>query len=247
MSSSVIAGRHAVKELLRSDSDINKIYMQDTVNKSQLKEILDLAKEKRVVVSAVPKNKIDGLTEERHQGIVALVSAHEYMPLEELLEKIEGKNANIIILDGLEDPHNLGSILRTCDAAGFDGVIIPKRRSVQLTDTVAKTSTGAIEYVPVVRVTNINQTIDKLKENNFWVIGSDGTGKLDYREMNAKTGSNALVVGSEGEGISKKTLEKCDFTVKIPMAGEITSLNASVSAALLMYEVYRQQNPPGRD
>src|SRR5699024_7767141 len=134
-----------------------------------------------------------------------------------------------------------------CDAAGFDGVIIPTRRSVQLTDTVSKTSTGAIEHVPAVSMTNINQTIDNLKDHNFWVIGSDGTGQLDYREMNAKTGSNALVVGSEGEGISKKTLEKCDFTVKIPMAGEITSLNASVSAALLMYEVYRQQNPPGRD
>ena len=242
MESSVIAGRHAVKELLRSGSDINKIYMQDTVNKSQLKEILDLAKEKRVVVSAVPKSKLDGMTDERHQGIAAMVSAHEYMPLEELLENIEGKDANVIILDGLEDPHNLGSILRTCDAVGFDAVIIPKRRSVLLTDTVAKTSTGAIEYVPVVRVTNINQTI-----HNFWVIGSDGSGTLDYREMNAKSGSTALVVGSEGEGISRKTLEKCDFMVKIPMAGEITSLNASVSAALLMYEVYRQQNPLGRE
>lgn len=245
MSGSVIAGRHAVKELLRSNSDINKIYMQDTANKSQLKEILDMAKEKRVVVSMVPKNKIDGLTEERHQGVVALVSAHEYMPLEELMENIQGKDANIIILDGLEDPHNLGSILRTCDAVGFDAVIIPKRRSVQLTDTVAKTSTGAIEYVPVVRVTNINQTIEKLKENNFWVVGSDGSGNMDYREMNA-SGNTALVVGGEGEGISKKTLEKCDFIVKIPMAGEITSLNASVSAALLMYEVYRQQHPLGR-
>ncbi|MDO5360286.1 MAG: 23S rRNA (guanosine(2251)-2'-O)-methyltransferase RlmB [Jeotgalicoccus sp.] len=247
MESSVIAGRHAVKELLRSGSDINKIYMQDSVNKSQLKEILDLAKEKRVVVSAVPKSKLDGMTDERHQGIAAMISAHEYMPLEELLLNIEGKDANVIILDGLEDPHNLGSILRTCDAVGFDAVIIPKRRSVLLTDTVAKTSTGAIEYVPVVRVTNINQTIDKLKDHNFWVIGSDGSGTLDYREMNAKSGSTALVVGSEGAGISKKTLEKCDFMVKIPMAGEITSLNASVSAALLMYEVYRQQNPLGRE
>ncbi|MGO1922196.1 MAG: TrmH family RNA methyltransferase, partial [Jeotgalicoccus sp.] len=129
MESSVIAGRHAVKELLRSGSDINKIYMQDTVNKSQLKEILDLAKEKRVVVSAVPKSKLDGMTDERHQGIAAMVSAHEYMPLEELLENIKDKDANVIILDGLEDPHNLGSILRTCDAVGFDAVIIPKRRS----------------------------------------------------------------------------------------------------------------------
>src|SRR5690625_824247 len=242
MSGSVIAGRHAVKELLRSDSDINKIYMQDTANKSQLKEILDLAKEKRVVVSMVPKNKIDGLTEERHQGIVALVSAHEYMPLEELMENIQGKDANIIILDGLEDPHNLGSILRTCDAVGFDAVIIPKRRSVQLTDTVAKTSTGAIEYVPVVRVTNINQTIEKLKDRGFWVVGTDGSGDTDYRELSLEM-STAIVIGSEGEGISSKTLEKCDFIVRIPMVGQITSLNASVSAALVMYEVYRKQNP----
>lgn len=246
MKESIIAGRHAVKELLRSDSDINKIYVQDTANKSQLKEILDLAKERRIVVSMVPKSKIDGMTDERHQGVAAQVSAHEYMPLEEMLENIKDKNANVIILDGLEDPHNLGSILRSCDASGFDAVIIPKRRSVQLTDTVAKTSTGAIEYVPVVRVTNINQTIDKLKEHNFWVVGSDGSGTMDYREMNA-IGNTALVVGSEGEGISKKTLEKCDFIVKIPMAGQITSLNASVSAALLMYEVYRQQHPLGSD
>ena len=246
MSESVIAGRHAVREVLRSEADINKVYVQDTANKQQLKEIIDLAKKKKIVVSNVPKNKIDGMTDERHQGVVAMVSAHEYMPLETLLENVKGRTANVIILDGLEDPHNLGSIIRTCDAANFDAVIIPKRRSVQLTDTVAKTSTGAIEYVPVVRVTNINQTIDKLKENNFWLVGSDGSGDMDYREINA-IGSTALVIGSEGEGISKKTLEKCDFVVRIPMTGEITSLNASVSAALLMYEVYRQQAPLGRD
>lgn len=246
MSESVIAGCHAVREVLRSEADINKVYVQDTANKQQLKEIIDLAKKKKIVVSNVPKNKIDGMTDERHQGVVAMVSAHDYMPLETLLENVKGRTANVIILDGLEDPHNLGSIIRTCDAANFDAVIIPKRRSVQLTDTVAKTSTGAIEYVPVVRVTNINQTIDKLKENNFWLIGSDGSGDMDYREINA-IGSTALVIGSEGEGISKKTLEKCDFVVRIPMAGEITSLNASVSAALLMYEVYRQQAPLGRD
>ena len=244
MSESVIAGRHAVKELLKTDSDINKIFIQETVNKHQIKDILDLSKKKKIVVQSVHKNKLDGLTKERHQGIVALVSAHEYMPFEELMQKIEGRRANIIVLDGLEDPHNLGSILRTCDASGFDGVIIPKRRSVQLTDTVAKTSTGAIEHIPVVRVTNVNQTIDQLKSAGFWVIGSDGSGEMDYREIKADT-NTALVVGSEGQGISRKTLEKCDFVVKIPMAGAITSLNASVSAALLMYEVYRQQNPAG--
>src|SRR5699024_4103664 len=246
MNESVIAGRHAVREVLRSEADRNKVYVQDTANKQQLKEIIDLAKKKKIVVSNVPKNKIDGMTDERHQGVVAMVSAHDCMPLETLLENVKGRTANVIILDGLEDPHNLGSIIRTCDAANFDAVIIPKRRSVQLTDTVAKTSTGAIESVPVVRVTNINQTIDKLKENNFWLVGSDGSGDMDYREINA-IGSTALVIGSEGEGISKKTLEKCDFVVRIPMAGEITSLNASGSAALLMYEGDRQQARLGRD
>ncbi|MCD2138278.1 23S rRNA (guanosine(2251)-2'-O)-methyltransferase RlmB [Salinicoccus halitifaciens] len=245
MTESVIAGKNAVREALRSKSDINKIFVQDTINKNQVKELLDLAKDRKVIVQHVPKSKMDGLTDEKHQGIIAMISAHEYMELETFMERISGKEtANVIILDGLEDPHNLGSILRTCDGAGFDGVIIPKRRSVQLTETVARTSTGAIEYIPVVRVTNINQTIDRLKEKGFWVVGSDGSGKTDYRELDMNM-STALVIGSEGQGISKKTLEKCDFIVKIPMNGEITSLNASVSAALLMYEVYRKQNPPG--
>ncbi|WP_411842948.1 23S rRNA (guanosine(2251)-2'-O)-methyltransferase RlmB [Salinicoccus sp. HZC-1] len=246
MSDSVIAGRHAVKEALSSDADINKLLIQDSVNKGQIREILDIAKNRKIVVQTVPKNKIDGMTDERHQGVVALASPHEYMPLEKLLENIEGKQANVVILDGLEDPHNLGSILRTCDATGFDGVIIPNRRSVQLTDTVARTSTGAIEHVPVARVTNINQTIDRLKEKGFWVAGSDGKGAMDYRDLAADV-NTALIIGSEGKGISKKTLEKCDFILQIPMVGHITSLNASVSAALLMYEVFRKQNPAGSE
>lgn len=245
MSDSVIAGRHAVREALQSGADINKVLIQDSVNKGQVKEIMDAAKNKKVIVQTVPKSKLDGLTDERHQGVIALGSPHEYMPFETLMARVEGKQANLVILDGLEDPHNLGSILRTCDATGFDGVIIPNRRSVQLTDTVARTSTGAIEHVPVVRVTNINQTIDRLKEKGFWVAGSDGAGDMDYREMAADV-NTALVVGSEGNGISKKTLEKCDFVVRIPMVGQITSLNASVSAALLMYEVFRKQNDIGR-
>ncbi|MFC3419178.1 23S rRNA (guanosine(2251)-2'-O)-methyltransferase RlmB [Salinicoccus hispanicus] len=245
MSDSVIAGRHAVREALQSGADINKVLIQDSVNKGQVKEIMDVARNNKVVVQTVPKSKLDGLTDERHQGVIALGSPHEYMPFETLMARVDGKQANLVILDGLEDPHNLGSILRTCDATGFDGVIIPNRRSVQLTDTVARTSTGAIEHVPVVRVTNINQTIDRLKEKGFWVAGSDGAGKMDYREMAADV-NTVLVVGSEGNGISKKTLEKCDFVVRIPMVGHITSLNASVSAALLMYEVFRKQNDIGR-
>ena len=243
MTNSIVAGRNAVREALRSESDINKIYVQDSINKNQVKELLDMAKKQKVVVQNVPKSKIDGMTDEKHQGIIASISAHEYMDFDKFLQTVEGKdNANVIILDGLEDPHNLGSILRTCDATGFDAVIIPKRRSVQLTETVAKTSTGAIEYIPVVRVTNINQTIDKLKDRGFWVVGADGSGDTDYRELSLDV-STAVVIGSEGQGISQKTLEKCDFTVKIPMVGQISSLNASVSAALLMYEVYRKQNP----
>ncbi|WP_020007555.1 23S rRNA (guanosine(2251)-2'-O)-methyltransferase RlmB [Salinicoccus albus] len=245
MSDALIAGRNAVREALRGDADINKLLIQDSVNKGQLKALIDLAKKRKIVVQTVPKSKLDGMTEERHQGIIAQVSAHEYMLLETLLEQIEGKQSNLIILDGLEDPHNLGSILRTCDATGFDGVIIPNRRSVQLTETVAKTSTGAIEHVPVVRVTNINQTIDILKEKGFWVAGSDDAGDMDYRHLAADV-NMAIVLGSEGKGISRKTLEKCDFIVQIPMVGSITSLNASVSAALLMYEVFRRQNPVGR-
>lgn len=245
MSDALIAGRNAVREALRGDAEINKLLIQNSVNKGQLKELTDLAKKRKIVVQTVPKSKLDGMTEERHQGIIAQVSAHEYMLFETLLDRIEGKQSNLVILDGLEDPHNLGSILRTCDATGFDGVIIPSRRSVQLTETVAKTSTGAIEHVPVVRVTNINQTIDKLKERGFWIAGSDDAGDMDYRRLAADV-NMAIVIGSEGKGISRKTLEKCDFIVQIPMVGEITSLNASVSAALLMYEVFRRQNPVGR-
>lgn len=241
MTNGVIAGRHAVREALLGETEINKVFIQDSVNKGQIKDILDAARKKKIVVQTVPKSKLDGMTDERHQGVVAMGSPHEYMALETLLEKVAGRRSNVIILDGLEDPHNLGSILRTCDATGFDGVIIPNRRSVQLTDTVARTSTGAIEHVPVVRVTNINQTIDTLKDQGFWVVGSEGGDNMDYREMSADM-NTALVVGSEGKGISRKTLEKCDFIVQIPMIGHITSLNASVSAALLMYEVFRKQD-----
>lgn len=153
MTESVVAGKNAVREALRSKSDINKIFVQDTINKNQVKELLDLARDRKVIVQHVPKSKMDGLTEEKHQGIIAMISAHEYMELETFMERIsEKETANVIILDGLEDPHNLGSILRTCDGAGFDGVIIPKRRSVQLTETVARTSTGAIEYLSLIHI-----------------------------------------------------------------------------------------------
>lgn len=242
MSESVIVGRHAVKEALQGDRDLNKILIQDGVETHQISDILKLAKKKKVVVQTVPKNKIESHTTERHQGILAFVSAFKYMSLETLIENVNGKRANLLLLDGLEDPHNLGSILRTADGTGFDAVIIPNRRSVQVTETVARVSVGAVEYVPVVRVTNVNQAIDRLKEEGFWTVGTTMDAPMDYREYPADI-NTVLIIGNEGEGISKKTLEKCDFKVTIPMVGKISSLNASVSAGILMYEVYRKQHP----
>lgn len=242
VSDEVVAGRNAVKEVLRSERDINKIFIQEGANKNQLQDIIKLAKERRVVVQTVPKHKLDGLTDVQHQGVVAMTAAHEYVSLKSLATLGSNSNNHLIVLDGLEDPHNLGSILRTADATGFKGVIIPKHRSVTLNSTVAKTSTGAIEHIPVARVTNINQALDELKDNGYWIVGTDGDSRDDYRTIPGDV-NLAIIIGSEGKGISKKTLEKCDFKVHIPMVGQITSLNASVSAALLMYEVYRKQHP----
>ena len=242
MSESVLAGRHAVKEALQGDRDLNKILIQDSIEKHQINDILKLAKKNKVVVQTVPKSKLESFTNERHQGIIAFISAYKYMPLDTLIQNVEGKKANLLLLDGLEDPHNLGSILRTADATGFDAVIIPNRRSVQITDTVARVSVGAVEHVPVVRVTNVNQAIDKLKDAGFWTVGTTMDAPMDYREYPVDI-NTVLIIGNEGDGISKKTLEKCDFTVTIPMVGKISSLNASVSAGILMYEVYRKQHP----
>ncbi len=181
--------------------------------------------------------------EGNHQGVAAAVAAYEYSQLDDLFSRAEekGEEPFFIILDEIEDPHNLGSILRTADASGVHGVIIPKRRSVGLTSTVAKTSTGAIEHIPVARVTNLSRTIDELKEKYVWVIGTDAEGTEDYRQLDGKM-PVALVIGSEGKGMSRLTKDKCDWTVSLPMAGKVTSLNASVAASLLMYEVYRKRH-----
>lgn len=238
----VVAGRHAVKAALKGEQTINKIFVQDSANRAQLDDILKLANQNKVNVQFVPKHKLDGLTDERHQGVVAMTSPQDYMDIKELIAMCNTPNSHLMILDGLEDPHNLGSILRTADATGFKGIVIPKHRAVGLTSTVAKTSTGAIQHVPVARVGNINQTIDALKDAGFWIVGTDGDAKTDYRDIPGDV-NLAVIIGSEGKGISKKTVEKCDFTVKIPMVGTVSSLNASVSAALLMYEVYRKHQP----
>lgn len=242
MEDEVVVGRHAVKALLRSEQDVNKVFVQESANIQQLDDIIKLAKSQKINVQFVPKHKLDGITKEKHQGIIAMTSAQNYMDIKQLIEASSGPNSHLMILDGLEDPHNLGSVLRTADATGFKGVIIPKHRAVGLTSTVAKTSTGAIQHVPVSRVGNINQTIDLLKEHGFWIIGTDGAASTDYRDIPGDV-NVAIIIGSEGKGISRKTLEKCDFTVHVPMVGSVSSLNASVSAALLMYEVYRKHQP----
>ncbi|RWR10595.1 23S rRNA (guanosine(2251)-2'-O)-methyltransferase RlmB [Siminovitchia fortis] len=244
MSQQWIAGKNPVLEALRSERDIHKILIAEGSQKGQMQAIAKLAKEKRVQIQYVPRKKIDQMTEENHQGVIAEVAAYRYADLEELFERAasQGEDPFFLILDELEDPHNLGSILRTADAAGVHGVIIPKRRAVGLTSTVAKLSTGAIEHIPVARVTNLARTIEELKERGIWIFGTDAEESTDYRRMDASL-PLAVVIGSEGKGMSRLIKEKCDFRVHLPMAGHVTSLNASVAAALLMYEVYRKRQP----
>ncbi|MCA0972676.1 23S rRNA (guanosine(2251)-2'-O)-methyltransferase RlmB [Halobacillus litoralis] len=241
-----IIGKNPVQEALRSGRAINKVWVTDQLQHQAVKKLEQLAKENGVNVQRVPKKKIDQLVDGNHQGVVASVAAYEYSDIEDLFAKAEekGEAPFFIICDEIEDPHNLGSILRTADAAGAHGVIIPKRRSVSLTATVAKTSTGAIEYIPVARVTNLARTIDELKERFVWVVGTDADGTEDYRKLDGNM-AVALVIGSEGRGMSRLTKDKCDWTVSLPMAGKVTSLNASVAASLLMYEVYRKRHPIG--
>lgn len=242
----IIAGKNPVLEALRSDRDMNKIWIAEGVQKKGLTELLQLAKEKGVLVQYVPKKKIDGLTDANHQGIAAAVAAYQYAELEDLFTAAEkrGEDPFFLLLDELEDPHNLGSILRTADAAGVHGVIIPKRRAVGLTAVVAKASTGAIEHVPVVRVGNLAQTVEELKDRGVWIAGTDAKGASDYRQMDASL-PLAVIIGSEGKGMSRLLREKCDFLYQLPMKGHVTSLNASVAASLLIYEVYRKREPLG--
>lgn len=240
----IIGGKNPVLEALRADRDINKIWIAEGVQKKGITELLQLAKDKGVIVQSVPKKKIDGLTDTNHQGIAAAVAAYNYASLDDLFEAAAAKNEDpfFLILDELEDPHNLGSIMRTADAIGVHGLIIPKRRAVGLTGVVAKASTGAIEHVPVVRINNLSQTVDELKKRGLWIAGTDAKESVDYRRMDASL-PLAVIIGSEGKGMSRILRDKCDFLYQLPMVGHVTSLNASVAASLLMYEVYRKRNP----
>ncbi|MDQ0228276.1 23S rRNA (guanosine(2251)-2'-O)-methyltransferase RlmB [Metabacillus niabensis] len=246
MEQDYIIGRNPVIEVLKSSRDINKIWVAENSLKGQAQQITKLAKERGITINFVPKKKIDQMVEGNHQGVVAQVAAYEYVHVDDILAAAEkkGEAPFILLLDELEDPHNLGSIMRTADAVGAHGIIIPKRRSVGLTATVAKASTGAIEYIPVARVTNLARTIEELKERGVWIVGTDAKGADDYRNLDGKM-PLALIIGSEGKGIGRLIKEKCDFLIKMPMVGHVTSLNASVAASLLMYEVYRKRHPLG--
>ncbi|MEC0229873.1 23S rRNA (guanosine(2251)-2'-O)-methyltransferase RlmB [Paenibacillus alba] len=238
-----IGGKHSVLEAIRAGRTINKIWIAENAQKQFAGPIVAEAKNLGILVQFTDKRKLDQMAEGlQHQGVVAQVAAYAYVEVEDILAKAKelGQEPFILILDEIEDPHNLGSILRTADCTGVHGVIIPKRRSVGLTATVSKTSAGAVEYVPVARVTNIAQTIEKLKEQGVWVAGTDVTAAQDVYRANFNM-PIALVIGNEGKGVGRLIKEKCDFLVKLPMAGHVNSLNASVAAGVLMYEVVRQR------
>lgn len=239
---SLVIGRNAVIELLKSDREVENVLVAKGEREGSINRILALCKEKRIVVKTVDRKKLDFLAPGgNHQGVAANVPAHEYSTVEDILAVAEekGEPPFVIICDEIEDSHNLGAIIRTAEACGAHGIIIPKRRNVGLNYIVAKTSCGALEYMPVARVTNLAATIDELKKKNIWVYAADMDGqrwdKTDF------SGGVALVVGSEGNGVGRLVKEKCDITVSLPMMGRVNSLNASVAAGVLMYEIARQR------
>jgi 23S rRNA (guanosine2251-2'-O)-methyltransferase len=239
-----LEGRNSVLEAIKSNRTINKMLVSKGDKEGSIKQIIALAREKGIIVQETDRTSIDKIsTTHAHQGVIAFVSVKDYVEVEDILEsaKAKGEAPFIILLDGITDPHNLGSILRTANAVGAHGVVIPKRRAIGLTAAVSKASAGAIEYVPVARVTNLSQTIEYLKEQSLWVVGTDQTGEKSFYDIDMK-GPIALVIGSEGEGMGKLVSEKCDFVVNLPMKGQISSLNAAVAGAIVMYEILKQRS-----
>jgi 23S rRNA (guanosine2251-2'-O)-methyltransferase len=239
-----LEGRNSVLEAIRSDRTINKILVSKGDKEGSIKQIIALAREKGIIIQETDRASLDKISiTHAHQGVIAFVAVKDYVEVEDILEiaKEKGEPPFIILLDGITDPHNLGSILRTANAVGAHGVVIPKRRAIGLTAAVSKASAGAIEYVPVARVTNMAQTIEYLKEQNIWVVGTDQSGEKSFYDIDLK-GAIALVIGSEGEGMGKLVSEKCDFVVNLPMKGEISSLNAAVAGAIVMYEILKQRS-----
>ena len=238
-----IEGRNAVLELLESGKDINKIFVEKGEKHGSINKILAKAKERKVIIVEKDKKQMKEMAQvENHQGVIAIVPPFEYCEIEDILEEAKNRNEEpfILILDGIEDPHNLGAIIRTAETAGVHGIVIPKRRAASVNSTVNKVSAGATEHMKIARVNNITETIKFLKKNDVWICGTDMNTKQYYYQENYKI-PIAIVIGSEGFGISRLVKENCDFMVKIPMKGKITSLNASVSAGIIIYEAVKQR------
>ena len=238
----MVEGRNAVIEAFRSGKPVDKLFVLDGCQDGPVRTIIREAKKHDTIINFVTKERLDQISEtKKHQGVIAYAAAYEYSEVEDMLElaKKKGEDPFLILLDNIEDPHNLGAIIRTANLAGAHGVIIPKRRAVGLTATVAKTSAGALNYTPVANVTNLAKTMEELKEKGLWFVCADMGGESMYR-LNL-TGPIGMVIGNEGDGVSRLVKEKCDFIASIPMKGDIDSLNASVAAGVLAYEIVRQR------
>jgi 23S rRNA (guanosine2251-2'-O)-methyltransferase len=237
-----VEGRNPVIEVLKSDRTVEKLYIAKGEIEGSIKMIAAIARERGIPIIEADRKKLDAMSESKsHQGVIALVTSYKYSTVDEMLDiaKSRGEDAFIIVLDEIEDPHNLGSIIRSANACGAHGVIIPKRRSALITPTVIKASAGAVEHIKIAKVTNINQTLKELKGRGLWVMGTDMNGDICYK-TNLK-GPAAVVIGSEGRGLSRLVKENCDMIVSIPIIGEIESYNASVAAGIVMYEIMRQR------
>lgn len=240
---SKIEGRNSVIELLKSDREINKVLIAKGDKQGSINDIIKLCKDKGIVFQEVERAKLDEITETgHHQGVIAYASPIEYKEISDILEIAKKRNEDpfIVICDEIEDPHNLGALIRTAEIAGCHGLIIPKRRSAQVTEVVSKVSCGATEHLAIARVGNLNDAIDELKEAGVWIYGTDGSAKKLYFEESL-TGPIAIIIGSEGRGMNKLTMKKCDVLLKIPMKGHITSLNASVSGGIVIFEAVKQR------
>ena len=238
-----IEGRNSVIELLESKKDINKIFVTKGERHGSINKILAMAKERNVIIVDKDKKQMAQMAQTpNHQGVIAIVPPFEYCEIEDILEnaKIKNEDPFVLILDGIEDPHNLGSIIRTAETAGVHGIIIPKRRAASVNSTVSKVSAGAVEHIKIARVTNISDSIQKLKDNGLWICGTDIDAKNYYYDQDLK-GPLGIVIGNEGQGMSEKVKKNCDFLVKIPMKGKVTSLNASVSTGIVVYEAVKQR------
>lgn len=238
-----IEGRNSVLELLESGKDINKIYVTRGEKHGSINKILAIARERKIIVVEKDKRQMDEMAqEENYQGVIAIVPPFEYVEIEDILNTAKERNEDpfVLILDGIEDPHNLGSIIRTAETAGVHGIIIPKRRAASVNSTVNKASAGAVEHMKIARVTNISDSIEELKQVGLWICGTDISAEKYYYNQDL-TGPLGIVIGNEGKGISEKVKKNCDFNVKIPMKGKVTSLNASVSTGIIIYEAVKQR------